>query len=236
MNQFDFVIKRFSGVAVLCGILLLLLCGCGSSSKGVPEQQAQLLVEELFQERGMQSGSYNSCSINVDHHVNKETHTDDVTIRLTVDYNYATEKTSLPARYTYNKASDLWSVSSKGEWSDSTYTFKENELKGNWHIVQYDDTYDLNIKSISGDAIEVEYSVLLYAARGLLDSYIELNMEGKASCPLNGCFFRIPIELPEGFFMTQGFEKIEPEILVQIDPQLGCNYAHVNGGLHYYSS
>jgi len=214
------------------GILLLLLAGCSSSSGSVPDQQAQILVQDYLDECGF---SYNDFSFRVDHQVDKQTHTDSVVIGLTIEYNYATENTYLPVTFTYDKSADLWSVSRKGTWAEPSYALRESALAGNWKIQSYNNTYNIMIKGVSGNKVNVDYTASLSASAGFGTS-VYCDLRGQETCAIQGLGVHIPITLPNSFYCDKGGGNVgneSTEIIVTINPQDGITNASVYGTITY---
>lgn len=224
---------------VVSAIFTLLLSGCGSSgsssSKGVPDRTAEMVVLDYFDERDMQQGDYNSYSFNVVHNYDAGSKSDAAVINLKIEYNYATENTYIPVWYSYDKSSELWTLDRKGNWSESAISFFGDKLVGRWRIDYFDDYYEIEIKSVDGDSVTLDYD--LYAAATVsmgLDPDKILSLDGSGTYPLNNGRITIPIELPEGFYSNKGLvgEK-NTDFYIQIDPQQGCSIGYINGLLKY---
>lgn len=232
-------IKRILSLAVLtlCIIQLTACGGSASTAKGVPDRTAELVVLDYFDERGMQHGDYNSYSFNVIHNYDKSSNSDAAVINLKIEYNYASESTYVPVWYSYNKSSDLWSLDRKGNWSESVMNYSGDKLIGCWRINYYDDYYEIEIKSISGNNVSLNYSIYAAATVSMgLDPDRMLSVDGEGTFTLTNWGVSIPFDLPEGFYCNKGggrFGEKNTDLNILFDPQQGCNSGYINGSLSY---
>lgn len=150
---------------------------------------------------------------------------------MKIEYNYASESLSIPTWYSYNRASDLWSLVRKGTPSDVTSVYNEKNLRGTWHIDNYDDGFDIEILSINKDEAAVKYSAIVFARRGIMspaDKPLLLEGEGVFAVQ-NGCI-RIQMDLPEGVHCQN---ENTAQLNVYIHRQLGLDYGRIDGDLLY---
>ena len=228
-----------SYIALLFFALLVLLTGCGNSqsAKGVPDRTAELVILDYFDERGMRQGDYNSYSFNVIHNYDKSSNSDAAVINLKIEYNYAVENTYVPVWYSYNKSSELWTLDRKGNWSESAISFSGEKLIGRWRISNYDDNYEIEIKSVNGDSITLDYDIYAAATVSMgLDPDRMLSVDGSGTYSLSNWGITIPFDLPDGFYCNKGggrFGEKSTDLNIRIDPQQGCNSGYIYGSLSF---
>ena len=235
--------KKVKTICLLIAIILsaLMLVGCGgngkSPSNGVPDRTAELVILDYFDERDLRQGYYNSYSFNVIHNYDKGSNSDAAVINLKIEYNYATENTSIPVWYSYNKSSDLWTLDRKGSWSESTFSYFGDKLVGRWRINYFNDYYEIEIKSVNGNNVTLEYNISAPATVSMgLDPDRMLRLDGSGTYELNNWGgISIPFDLPEGFYCNKGggrWGEKSTDLEIRVDPQQGCT-GYINGMLSY---
>lgn len=218
--------KRTLPIWTVVVLLLILLSACGTSKiagKGVPDGIAELVILDYWDEQELQQSDYNSYSFHVIHNFDKKSNSDAAVINLQIEYNYATENLQIPVWYSYDRASDLWSLSRKGNWSDSVMNYHEDKLMGFWNIdleggTYNSDRYVIEIQSVSGNMVTLDYHIYEVLGNG---SNSILSLDG------NGTFLideykrmQVIFDLPDGFSNYNGEDTAD--FYVWVNPQEGC--------------
>lgn len=115
-----------------CILLFLFLAACSGGEQTVPSQMLDWAVEDYLE--GTAPEGYTDRVCEAAHVPDRSTHTDAVTLDLTITYPHCTARTSYEAIYQYDKSADLWSVLRGGDWSpllaDSVYIPLSSEAWG----------------------------------------------------------------------------------------------------------
>ena len=229
--------KVLSGILILLAAVLLPLSGCGENAGGgVPDGTAEMVVLDYFDEFDIGSDRYDSYSFAVAHNFDKSANLDAAEISLTIEHPYARETTSIPVWYSYNKSSGQWTLSRKGSWSESAFSYYGDKLIGAWVIDYFDEQYTISVWSIGEDSATLDYSISAPATVSMgLDPDKELHIEGSGTYTLTGSHISIPIALPDGFYCNQGGVRLAERtttLSIRIDPQYGFK-GYLSGSLSY---
>lgn len=239
-----------SFLLVLVVVLSLVLSGCGkssSASNGVPNRTVELVVLDYFDERELYPGDYNGYSFNVVHNYDKSSKTDAAIINLSIEYTYTSESTYIQTWYSYDKSSDLWTLIRKGEWSESSYGYPSDRLIGQWHIDDcgdyFENHYEININSISGHSVSLDYSISASAMGAAFGPGGTLYLDGSGTYEVYPSWgfsgpelgIQVPIDLPDGFFISSLAEgsSNSTTLCIDIDLQQGCYDGSLLGTLYY---
>lgn len=215
--------------------LLAVLCsGCGSSQKEVPEA----LVQELIQESSF--AKIGSCTWEVTHSVNSQTHRDSVDILLTTDCTYGSMVSSCSAVYEYDRSSDLWRLLQQSKWTEPKVSFTSGLIK-NWQIDYFDNTYHINVTNISGNKISLEYTVKEEIVVDYFGDIEWWETSGLGSFDIGNGYIEIPLELPDRYFVswkdTESGENEQVTYLrIQFSPNQGVEYAYISPTIHVWKS
>lgn len=219
-------------------VALMTACSFGSNeaAKGVPDRTAELVVLDYLDEQKMGQEDYNSYRFEVVHNFDKRSNSDAAVINMTIEYNYASEQRSIPVWYSYDRASDLWALNRKGDWSDPVVTYYEDKLMGRWNIDLQSksdiDAYSIEVKSVNGNSVTLDYSI-----HQLVGDRV-LSLEG------NGTFLideyermQVIFDLPDGFSGLSGEDTAF--FYVWVNPQEGCcveYYAYLSDRPYIYAN
>lgn len=217
-------------VTLLC-FFAVLCSGCGSSGQ-VPDS----VIERCINDSGMPSEGYTWSAT---HNVDSSAHTDDVEITVVVEFPYATSTLSQHVVFQYNKASDLWTPLDHFDTRE-LYDDKNQELngklKGDWHLTNGRDTYDITVESVSAHEMTVSYSLEI-------DPWIgpACHVEGTETCKFEPGGFTIPIKLPGSYYVPDFFlndndlsfvDAKTTALHIGLDSQVGL-HAHIKPEIRY---
>ena len=222
--------KRTLPIFAVFTLFLILLSGCGNSSlaeKGVPDRTAELVILDYLDEQELQQDDYNSYSFRITHNFDKKSNSDAAIIDLQIEYNYASENLQIPVWYSYDRASALWSLNRKGNWSDSVMTYHEDKMIGCWTI-DFEggiyDNYTIDIQSVNGNMVTLNYHI--YEILGNTSDSI-LSLDGSGTFPIVNEGMDIVFDLPDGFYSydySSGnkYRVNTSSFHVRVSPQEGC--------------
>lgn len=224
--------KKIIAIVLLIG-LLLAFTGCGASSK-VPDSTIYRDVEccEYYDFTGMSSWS-------AVHHVDRESHYDDVDITITTKYPYATLTTTNRITYRYDRSSDLWRVERQSGWSDPVCQYND-KLEQEWNMSWFDNNYIINIRSVDGNRISLEYEIAEHADQGLGWDDVMFYESGNGTYEINGDYLNVPIELTDGYYTTtrSGYSfqiGYTSDLFIQFSPTEGVELAYMTPEINYSS-
>lgn len=224
---------RFAFLFVAILTVISAFSACDASEDGVPDGTAELVVLDYLQERHLSEGDYNSYSFKVEHDYDKQSKIDKAIIELEIQYNYASEQTQISVFYSYDRASDLWSITRKGNWSSSVFELEPEKLTGSWSIDFFLDHYDIAINDVQESSVSLEYSVSCVDYNSREHVFYD---HGSGTYEINDMRIIIPITLHDGFVCGDLWEekKSTVELIITIDPQKGCYYGYTDGSVRYY--
>lgn len=211
--------------AALCAASLS-ACGSPPNVSGVPDRVAELVVLDYFDEHEMEKEDYNSYSFEVTHDYDRGSNSDAAVINLRIEYNYASEYMSIPVWYTYDRASDLWSLTRQGSWSEPAANYYGEMLTGIWYFSYDINSVRINIQSVEQNEAKVEYTVGSWARQNDFSSRDKgMHVEGEGTFQIENNTLLIYFDLPDGFYISEyGFTKSYTDTLdISVDCQLGCD-------------
>lgn len=208
--------KKLALLFSLAAFFLLAAClsGCGNSSQ-VPDSMLQLAVDERFSEK--------EYTWSATHHYDSQARTDTVNLTATLQEEYGAKNRSCKIVYQYDRASDTWSVYSKGEWSEPSFQFN-SKLIGSWEgTYTAGDSYRIQITAVSGNSMTVSGKVTVLADSGPL-SYTPctISFSGTYQTNSRGNRIEVPLEshhIPNGFMLAPG--ESEAAIVIHLDEDTG---------------
>lgn len=225
--------RKVIAIVLLIGLLLLAFTGCGASSQ-VPDSTIYRDVEccEYYDFTGMSSWD-------AVHHVDRESHYDDVDITITTKYPYATLTTTNRITYRYDRSSDLWRVEGQSGWSDPVCQYNDN-LEQEWNMSWFDNNYIINIRSVDGNRISLEYEIAERVYGGIFEDYVMCYASGSGTYEIDGDHLKIPVELPDGFYAAKrsGYSYqigYISDLFIQFSPTEGIELAYMTPEINYSS-
>lgn len=173
----------------------LLLTGCGSSSKEVPDALLEFeLYDCEYYENGRPGFTWTSS-----HDYDSSAHIDTVAIQARIDSEYGFLTTYRIVKYQYDRASDNWSVLSRADWSEPYVSYNDN-LIGDWEGTSQigDGLYNITIEEVDGDNIRLRYYIEDTADGGLLGTDLDFELSGSGTFTVSGTdSLSVTLELPD---------------------------------------
>ena len=186
--------RRFSFLALALLTLLsaLLLSGCGSSPRQVPDSVIERDTADCDYDNGF------SRSWTAAHSYDSSSQTDSVVITLTLSSDCGTMTCRRTVAYAYDKGSGLWSAVRRESWSEPEYSFSKG-LCGTYPLINGEEVYEVKITSVSGNSIQLECWADAVCQQGYFSAGT-CYLETSGTYSANGRYLEIPLELPDGYY------------------------------------
>lgn len=102
-------------IFILCLLIAVLLTSACTAHrnevKGVPEHIVMREISERYEQLGE---AFHAVTHKISHNVDRQTHTDMVTVELEAADEYGKETEQIVLKYQYDKGNDLWTLLPQG--------------------------------------------------------------------------------------------------------------------------
>ncbi len=211
-------------------ILSLVLCACGGTASGnVPDQ----VVEDFVLDSRFCRNHYYEKTMNMSWEIrNSKTdsnaHTQELDLRVVLAGEYGTLSSETTARFQYDKASDLWTVSRSSEWTEPKMEFNK-KIVGTFREEKGKNSYAVTIHTVDGTQVDASFSGEYLWSRPWTnkeDQWVSLSgsTKTKAQRDGDGLRFLMPIDtagLPKGTSKS-------PEASIYLSIVTGANVSSVD--------
>ncbi len=225
--------RRFSFPALVLLTLLsvLLLPGCGSSSRQVPDSVIERDTVDCDYDAGY------SRSWTAVHDYDSSSQTDNVAITLTLSSDCGTMTCRRTVVYAYDKSSGQWSAVRRESWSDPEYAFGKG-LCGTYPLTNGEEVYEVKITSVSGNSIRLECWADAVCQRGYFSAGT-CYLEASGAYSANGRHLEIPLELPDGYYAkyrvgdtnTSGTDRVTLNLYLDIADGISTAFLYPTVGV-----